>query len=148
MIYYLIALVVVAIDQLSKWMIVKYMEFGESISVIDNFFYITSHRNRGAAWGILQGKMWFFYIITSVVIAFLIVYIFRVKKDRLLGIALGLMLGGAIGNFLDRILRQEVVDFFHFIPFNFPVFNVADSMLFIGVATIFVHTFLQDRKRG
>ncbi|GAA3323196.1 hypothetical protein GCM10020331_046090 [Ectobacillus funiculus] len=66
MIYYLMALVVLAIDQFTKWLIVKNMELGESIPIIDNVLYITSHRNRGAAWGMLQNQMWFFYIITVV----------------------------------------------------------------------------------
>ena len=62
------------------------MELGESIPVIENFFYITSHRNRGAAWGILQGQMWFFYIVTILVVIFLIYYIQKhVKGQPLFG---------------------------------------------------------------
>lgn len=62
MFYYMIALAIIIFDQLTKWIVVKEMELGESIPVIDNFLYITSHRNRGAAWGILQGQMWFFML--------------------------------------------------------------------------------------
>jgi len=110
--YYLIALAVILIDQVTKWMIVKEMYYGQSITVIENFLYITSHRNRGAAWGILQGQMWFFYLITVVVVVGLIIYIQKLKKqDKWFGIALALMLGGAIGNFIDRVVRKEVVDF-------------------------------------
>lgn len=66
--------------------------------------------------GILQGQMWFFYVITLVVIAGIVYYLQKHgQKDKLLGVALALMLGGAIGNFIDRIFRQEVVDFAHFV---------------------------------
>jgi len=147
--YYLIALLVIALDQLTKWMIVKKMEYGESIEIIENLLYITSHRNRGAAWGILQGQMWFFYIITIAVIIGLVYYIQKMAKESiLLGVALALMLGGAIGNFIDRVARQEVVDFVHtyIFSYSFPVFNVADAALSIGVGLLVIHMFLEEKN--
>ena len=149
MFYYIIALLVIAADQLTKWLVVKKMEYGESIEIIENYLYITSHRNRGAAWGILQGQMWFFYLITVVVLIGIIYYIQKLSKEsKLLGVALGLMLGGAIGNFIDRVIRKEVVDFVHTYIFNysFPVFNVADSALCIGVALLIIYMFLSERQ--
>ncbi|MGE7768359.1 signal peptidase II [Peribacillus sp. NPDC096540] len=149
MFYYLIALLVIAFDQLTKWMIVKKMEYGESIEIIENLLYITSHRNRGAAWGILQGQMWFFYIITIAVIIGLVYYIQKMAKESsLLGVALALMLGGAIGNFIDRVVRQEVVDFVHtyIFSYSFPVFNVADAALSIGVGLLVIHMFLEEKN--
>ena len=149
MFYYLIALLVIALDQLTKWMIVKKMEYGESIEIIENLLYITSHRNRGAAWGILQGQMWFFYIITIAVIIGLVYYIQKMAKESiLLGVALALMLGGAIGNFIDRVVRQEVVDFVHtyIFSYSFPVFNVADAALSIGVGLLVIHMFLEEKN--
>ncbi|WP_102347007.1 signal peptidase II [Bacillus sp. Marseille-P3661] len=152
MLYYFIALVVIIIDQWSKWLVVKRMEIGESIPVIDQFFYLTSHRNRGAAWGILQGQMWFFYIITIIVIGFVVYYIWKLaRKQPLLGWALGLILGGAIGNFIDRLFRKEVVDFFDFylnfgfFTYNYPIFNIADSALFLGVIIILIQTLLESK---
>jgi signal peptidase II len=147
--YYIIALIIIAFDQWTKWLIVKKMDLGESIEVIRNFIYITSHRNRGAAWGILEGQMWFFYVITAVVIIAIIYYIQKMAKEsKLLGISLGLMLGGAIGNFIDRVFRQEVVDFMHTIWFgyHFPIFNVADSSLVIGVILVMIYMLLEERK--
>ncbi|MFH0066696.1 signal peptidase II [Peribacillus sp. NPDC056705] len=149
MFYYLIALLVIALDQLTKWMIVKKMEYGESIEIIENLLYITSHRNRGAAWGILQGQMWFFYIITIAVIIGLVYYIQKMAKGSILiGVALALMLGGAIGNFIDRVARQEVVDFVHayIFSYSFPVFNVADAALSIGVGLLVIHMFLEEKN--
>jgi signal peptidase II len=143
-IYYIIAFVIIAVDQWTKWLVVKYMRLGESIPIIPNVLYITSHRNRGAAWGILQGQFWLFYLITVIVVIGLVIYIQRLPRgERLFGIALGLMLGGAIGNFIDRVFRKEVVDFIHTYigTYSFPVFNIADSALCIGVALVFIKTF-------
>ncbi|GAB1806627.1 signal peptidase II [Priestia megaterium] len=150
MFYYLIALVVILIDQVTKWMIVKEMYYGQSITVIENFLYITSHRNRGAAWGILQGQMWFFYLITVVVVVGLIIYIQKLKKqDKWFGIALALMLGGAIGNFIDRVVRKEVVDFVntYIFTYDFPIFNVADSALVVGVIIMFIMTLFEGKMK-
>ncbi|QED47470.1 signal peptidase II [Cytobacillus dafuensis] len=146
--FYIIALFIIALDQFTKWLIVKNLELGESIEVIDNFLYITSHRNKGAAWGILEGRMWFFYIITIIVVIGIIYYIQKAAKGKwLLGVSLGFMLGGAIGNFIDRVYRQEVVDFIDTYPFgyNFPIFNIADSALVIGVGMLMIQMLLEER---
>jgi signal peptidase II len=147
--YYLIAILVILLDQVTKWLIVSKMAFGDSIPIINNILYITSHRNRGAAWGILQGQMWLFYAITLVVIFAIIYYIQKAAKGKwLLGISLALMLGGAIGNFIDRVFRKEVVDFIHTFIFgyNFPVFNVADSSLCIGVVLLMIVMLRDERE--
>lgn len=150
MYYYIIAAVIILIDQVTKWLIVRNMKIGENITVIENFFYITSHRNRGAAWGILEGQMWFFYIITAVVIVGLIYYIQKhTKENKVMGVALGFMLGGAIGNFIDRLFRKEVVDFIntYIFSYDFPIFNIADSALCIGVALLFIHMLFFEGKQ-
>ncbi|WP_117169778.1 signal peptidase II [Paraliobacillus sediminis] len=148
--YYVLAFVIVIIDQLTKLWVITNMELRESITVIENFFYITSHRNTGAAWGILAGKMTFFYIVTAVVIVFICYYIQKFAKDSLLtGLALGLILGGAVGNFIDRLVRKEVVDFFNIYigSYNYPIFNIADSALVIGVILVLIATILDERKQ-
>ncbi|MBN6887086.1 signal peptidase II [Cytobacillus horneckiae] len=149
MFFYIIALLIIALDQLTKWLIVKNFSIGESITVIEDFLYITSHRNTGAAWGILEGQMWFFYIITVVVIVGIIYYMQTQAKGKwLLGVSLAFILGGAVGNFIDRVFRKEVVDFVHTYPFgyNFPIFNVADSALCIGVAMMMIQMILEERE--
>lgn len=149
--YYIIATIIVLLDQWTKWLIVRRMEIGESIPVIDGFFHITSHRNQGAAWGILQGQMLFFYIVTTVVIVAIVYYLQKYgKNDKWVGISLGIILGGAIGNFIDRLFRQEVVDFldFYIFNYNFPIFNVADSALTVGVILFIIATILDERKKG
>ncbi|MBM7586762.1 signal peptidase II [Bacillus pakistanensis] len=149
MIYYLIALFIIALDQLTKWLIVKNMEEGESITVIENLFYITSHRNQGAAWGILQGKMWFFYIITIIVIIGIVYYLQKHAKGiPLFSVSLAFMLGGAIGNFIDRLFRKEVVDFLntYIFSYDFPIFNIADAALSIGVVLLIIYMIQEERK--
>lgn len=127
------------------------MDVYEQIPIIDQFFYLTSHRNEGAAWGILQGQMLFFYIITAIVVIGLIYYMQRYARDfALLAISLSLILGGAIGNFIDRLFRKEVVDFLDFVLFSYdyPIFNIADSFLVIGVIGIVIATIFEERLTG
>ncbi len=147
--YYIIALIVIIFDQITKWLIVEKMNVYDSIVIINNFFNITSHRNKGVAWGILQDQMVFFYIITLVVVIGIIYYMQKHgKQSSLLAIGLSLLLGGAIGNFIDRLYRKEVVDFldFQIFNYNYPIFNIADSALVIGVGLLIIYTILDERK--
>lgn len=148
--YYGLAFLVIILDQWTKWLIVKKMELYESIPIIDRFFAITSHRNKGAAWGILPDQMMFFYIITVIVVIGIIYFMQKHARDSMLvAIALSLILGGAIGNFIDRLFRKEVVDFLDFIIFtyDFPIFNVADSSLCVGVFLFLIATIIDERKK-
>ncbi|GGF82626.1 signal peptidase II [Paenibacillus aceti] len=150
MIYFLIALVMFLIDQGTKYLIATQLVIGEQIPVIGNFFLITSSRNRGAAFGILQEQRWFFIVITLIVVVGIIWYMQRIKHTgkKMLSIALSLVLGGAVGNFLDRAVSGEVVDFlqFNFGTYTFPIFNVADSCIVIGVIMIVLDSLLEVRK--
>lgn len=150
-VYYLIAIIVIAIDQITKVLVMKHMEVFEQIPVIENFFYLTSHRNSGAAWGILAGQMFFFYIITTIVVVGIIFYMEKYARgDKLLAISLSMILGGAIGNFIDRLFRKEVVDFldFNIFGYDYPIFNIADSALVVGVILLIIATFLDEKKKG
>lgn len=140
--------ILILMDQISKYIIVKTMNIGESISVIGEVLQITSHRNYGAAWGMLQNQMIFFYIITIIVLIALIYFYYKEAADNLL-MQCGLMLifAGAIGNFIDRLFRGNVVDFIDtkIINYDFPIFNVADSCLTIGVF-ILLYELLFNQK--
>lgn len=144
----LLSIVLILVDQLTKYMIVKSMEIGESISIIGDILKITSHRNYGAAWGMLQNQMMFFYIITVIVLIALCYFYYKEAADNLL-MQSGLMLifAGAIGNFIDRLFRGNVVDFIDtkIINYDFPIFNVADSCLTIGVF-ILLYELLFNQK--
>jgi signal peptidase II len=152
MIYFIIAVFVMAVDQFTKWLVVRFMTIGESIPIWEGLVYLTSHRNRGAAFGILQNQRLLFIVITIVVVIGVIYYLWKVKDKRIfLSLALALILGGAVGNFIDRLFRGEVVDFFDVkIPlgsfyYDFPIFNVADSALVIGVILMLIDT-IRDGK--
>ncbi|MGV3488609.1 MAG: signal peptidase II [Tuberibacillus sp.] len=149
MIYYAIAILALILDQLTKWIISSQMEVGESIEIIPDFLYITSTRNTGAAWSILEGQMWFFYLVTIVVLAIVVYYMQKFGRHKpLLGIALGLVIGGTLGNFVDRLFRGSVVDFIHVFlgDYSYPVFNLADSSLVIGAILIIVFTLFDQKK--
>ncbi|KIV50548.1 signal peptidase [Aneurinibacillus migulanus] len=134
MYYYVIALLVFFADRITKWLVVTYMEFGQSIPLWEGVFHLTSHRNRGAAFGILQNQRGFFIVITIAIIVGIIWYLWKTHREsKLVSLALALILGGAVGNFYDRVLTGEVVDFFDFTLINFPIFNIADSAIVIGV---------------
>lgn len=147
-IYFLIAAVAVLLDQLSKWATVAMIPLGGTASAHNPFFSFTYLRNNGAAWSILEGKMWFFYIITlvaAVIISYLLVKNYR--KSVWLSVGLALILGGAIGNFIDRVRLGYVVDMIQLDFIRFPIFNVADSFLTIGVICIFIYIILDERKQ-
>ncbi|MFB4326464.1 signal peptidase II [Paenibacillus sp. JNUCC32] len=150
MVYYLIAFVLFLIDQGTKYLIATKLELYEQIPVIGDFFLITSSRNRGAAFGILQDQLWFFIIVTIIVVGGIVWYLRKVSKEgrKLLPTALALVLGGALGNFIDRLIMGEVVDFlqFNFGSYTFPIFNIADSCIVIGVGLIILDTLLEGRR--
>lgn len=147
--YYVLALFIIALDQLTKYAVVIYMDIGESIELIPDFLYLTSHRNEGAAFGILQGQMWFFYIITVVVVAAIIYHLHKYGKSSfMIGLPLVFILGGALGNFIDRVLFGAVVDFVdtYFWGYSYPIFNVADSALVVGVGLLIIKMMSDEWK--
>jgi len=136
---------VILLDQWTKQRITTLLGYGERIPVIEGFFNITYHRNFGAAWGILQGALPFF-IVTSVIVTAGLLFVLYRSRNRLLDLAISLLLAGAIGNFIDRIKGNGVVDFLEFFIFSydFPVFNVADmgitcGSIILAVYLLFIH---------
>ncbi|AWB45347.1 signal peptidase II [Paenibacillus sp. CAA11] len=150
MVYYFIALIAFLIDQGTKYLIATRLEIAEQIPVIGNFFLITSSRNTGAAFSILENQRWLLIIITIVVVVGIVWYMQKVRRNgqKLMPVALSLVLGGAVGNFLDRAWTGEVVDFlqFNFGSYTFPIFNIADTCIVIGVALIILDTLLEVQR--
>lgn len=143
MIYIVIfTLCLLGIDQLSKYWIINNMEKGQSQEIINNFFSITSHRNKGAAWGILENNQIFFIVATIIFFIILIYYANKFKHilTKFDIFSFSLLSGGALGNFVDRIYRKEVVDFldFNIFGYNYPIFNLADCFICIGVFLILI----------
>ncbi|GGA97456.1 lipoprotein signal peptidase [Macrococcus hajekii] len=143
------AIFLILADQLTKWIIVKSMDIGDSIPVIGDILEITSHRNHGAAWGMLQNQMMFFYLITVVVLV-AIAYFYRKEASYkpVMQLGLTLVFAGAIGNFIDRLFRGNVVDFIDtkIINYDFPIFNVADACLTVGVIILIYDILVNENK--
>lgn len=142
---------VVLLDQLSKWLLDINMQIGDSITLIPGFFRITYLHNTGAAWSMFEGKMGFFMIVTVIALIVMGYFYYCVeKKDALTKYGLVLMMAGTLGNFIDRLCFQHVRDFLDFVilGYDFPVFNVADIALCVGVFLILVSVFLEERFGG
>ncbi|MBI3016547.1 MAG: signal peptidase II [Deltaproteobacteria bacterium] len=146
---------VIALDQLSKLYIAHHFELHESVSVIPHFFNLTYIRNTGAAFGLLAKapesfRIPFFIIIPLVALTIIVLIFKKTQETQLLMItALSLILGGAIGNFIDRLRFNYVIDFldFHwFFKYHWPAFNVADSTIVVGVLLLIFYTFTHDQK--
>jgi signal peptidase II len=140
----IIAVLLVIVDQVSKWMAVCFLKDQEPFVIWDGVFELRYLENRGAAFGMLQGQRIFFLIIAVVVLVG-VIWLFahmsgeeRYWPIRLIAI---FVLAGAWGNMLDRLRLSYVVDFFYFKLINFPVFNVADIYVSVGVAVLAVLIF-------
>ncbi|MDX9917043.1 MAG: signal peptidase II [Gudongella sp.] len=142
----IVVLLVVIADQFSKKLAVKYLMNQKPIEVIKNFMELHYVKNFGAAFGILQNQRIFFIIMTSLVLGGLAGYLFKNSEKLTLfaKLAISLLIGGALGNLIDRIRHGYVVDFIKvdLKIYNFPVFNVADMFIVVGTALlIFVVVF-------
>lgn len=133
-IYYIIAMILIGLDQLSKYLTVQEIALGEVVSLVPNVLSLTYIRNSGAAWSILEDQMIFFYVITVVVVGALIYFLHTEgKKSPIASTGIAFIMGGAIGNFIDRLHLKYVIDMIRLEFVNFPIFNVADMALTIGV---------------
>jgi len=142
--FVLLALGLLILDQWSKWLVMSRMAQGESIPVIEPVFYLTYVRNPGAAFGMLPYKTAFFITITVIVVVGVILFIKRIPEGKsLLKTGLALQVGGAVGNLIDRIRFGHVIDFFDFRVW--PVFNIADMAIVIGVGILFLELVRNDR---
>jgi len=134
----LVIIVLVAIDQFTKYLAVTLLKPVGEIPIIDGFFSLTYLENRGAAFGILQGARWFLVSSTIAILVGIFLYYRSLpnkKPHSYVRMSLILITAGAIGNFIDRVLAGFVVDFLNVTFINFPVFNIAD--IYIVVGTIF-----------
>lgn len=146
-IYYFISIIIIAVDQLTKYLTVENIALHERVTVIPGVLSFTYHQNTGAAWSILEGQMLFFYIVTAIVVGVIIYYMQTAAKgDTLFALSLSLILGGAIGNFIDRLFLQYVVDMIRLDFINFPIFNIADMALSVGVGLMIVYLIVDEWK--
>lgn len=135
MMYYVIVFFIVLLDQWTKYLAKTYLYPIETYPLIENVFHLTYRENTGAAFSILRDKQTLLIIVTSIVVVILIFYLIKIMKVEdflLVKLPLSFIIGGAIGNLIDRIRLRYVIDFFDFNLINFAVFNVADVFIVIG----------------
>lgn len=137
----IITVICILIDQIIKIIVTNNFELNSSISLINDFFNLTYVRNYGAAWSIFSGNRLFLIIIGFLAIFLIYRYFIKNKKLKKMEIiTYGLLLGGIIGNLIDRIVFGYVIDFLDFLIFgyNFPVFNLADTFIVVSVFLIII----------
>ena len=132
-------------DQLVKHWVSATVALNSSQPMVPNLLAITNLRNDGAAWSILEGQQWFFTVVTLIALAVLAYLFYRWRRQPRLLWPLTLILAGAIGNFIDRLQNGYVVDMFELLFINFPVFNVADLCLTVGVLWLVV-IFIREEE--
>jgi len=137
----LISIIIFLFDQTTKLTITTLIDLDKSITIIPNFFSLTYTRNFGAAWSIMWDQK-IILILISLIALFIIFYI--IYKEQTLNTYkntyYGFLIGGILGNLLDRIIHGYVIDFldFNIFGYNFPIFNISDSFIVIGVILIFI----------
>ncbi|MCH3922927.1 signal peptidase II [Limosilactobacillus sp.] len=140
----LLAVALVVVDQLVKHWVVTTISLGASKTVLPGVLTLTNLHNTGAAWSMLSGQQGFFVLITVVALAIIGYLMVRWRHQRALMIGLALILAGTLGNFIDRLAHGYVVDMFETLFVSFPVFNVADSCLTIGVIILIIAILRED----
>ncbi len=149
MVAFILIFIIIILDQVSKYWVVSYLKNENSIPLIKDIFHFTYAENTGAAFSFLSGKQTFLVILTSIVMAVMLVYLYRWTKvdgEFWQKIALAMVIGGGIGNLIDRIRLNYVIDFLDFRAINFAIFNIADSFIVVGAIILVIATMFQTRS--
>ncbi|MBU1188748.1 MAG: lipoprotein signal peptidase [Gammaproteobacteria bacterium] len=147
----LLAVLVIVLDQYSKWLVLQHFELYESLR-LSSWFNLTLAYNTGAAFSFLNDaggwQRWLFVVLAVVITGVLLVWLQRARHLRLQALALALVIGGAIGNVIDRIRLGHVIDFidWHYRDWHWPVFNLADSAISVGVVLLIADSLLSSRN--
>ena len=144
--YLIVTFIFFIVDLISKQVLFRVLELGKSVKVIKNFFYITLAHNDGAAFSILRDKQILLIIITVIALFFIYKRMNKETMDKLEGFAFSMITGGILGNLLDRIVYNYVIDFIDFkiFGYDFPVFNLADTFIVIGVILLIIKTIKES----
>ena len=136
----------VLVDQITKLLAAGNMALYDSVTVIPHVFSFTYIHNYGAAWGLFSEHRWVFLILTGIALIVLPILLYRYRHlPFLFGFSLSLIIGGAIGNMIDRLFRGYVIDFLEFTFIDFPVFNVADICVTVGTILMFIYIVFLDK---
>ncbi len=139
----------VAADQITKHLVLANIAMYEDVPVLPGIFHFTYIENKGAAFGMLANNRWVFLVISAVAIIAFIFYIIKYNpKDILLRVSLSFVVGGGIGNMIDRCFRGSVVDFIEVDFIDFYVFNVADMFVCVGCGLMILYIILSEIKEA
>jgi len=147
----IVILLCIILDQVSKLLVISNLEVNTGFSVIKNLFSILYVRNTGAAWGTFSNGTIILAFLSMTFLFFAIKYVYEIKNiSKLSIISYGMLIGGIIGNLIDRLLRGFVIDFlsFNIFGYNFPVFNIADSFIVISIILIVIESFMKEGKKN
>ncbi len=148
-----ISVIGIIVDQITKFYIDRSMQLFDSIPIVDNFFNLTYVRNKGAAFSFLSNASWrlpFFITVSAVAALVILIAFHRLRDDqRLAHISLAMIFSGAVGNLIDRLRLGEVIDFLdaHWHQLHWPAFNVADSLICVGVFLLAADMFLEEKRQ-
>lgn len=147
--YLLITLAIVAADQSLKAYIAGNFQVGQIQVVVPGILSFNYLQNNGAAWNILPGAMWLFYLISVIAIGVCLYFLFNKHyRNFCFDLGLAFVLGGIIGNFIDRLHLKYVIDMLQLDFIHFNIFNLADAAITVGVILIFAYLILSDEKEG
>ena len=140
--------IIAILDQAAKFFAAGLLQSVKTVPLWNEVFHLTYVENKGAGWGMFSDHTWLLTVATMIVVIAAVSYmVVKKPKDKLFLTAMTFMLGGAIGNLVDRIRQGFVIDFFDFTLINFPVFNIADCFITIGAAIFVVYVlFFSDKK--
>ena len=148
----IVVVAVLIIDQITKYLAIN-LKDGRTISLIGDHLSLVYLENRGAAFGILQNQKCFLMVSSILIIGYLVYFYLKHKEslNLLMRLGIGLVLGGAVGNMIDRIFRGFVVDFISYrFPngYGFPIFNIADMAVVIGCSVLILSSFQKEEKES
>lgn len=142
----IISFFVVLLDQIIKIVVNNNIKLGDGFDIIKNFLYITNVHNEGAAWSILNGNVVLLIFISIIALLAIFGYLKKVKTDKVCDVLYAILIGGIIGNLLDRIIYKYVIDYIGTIIFGyyFPIFNLADICIVVSVIILFIKSCWED----
>ncbi|MDD4036567.1 MAG: signal peptidase II [Bacilli bacterium] len=149
---YFVGTFIILLDRVTKIIVMNLIELGESITVIPNYLYITYIKNDGAAWGMFSGNTIFLLFMTLITLIILLKVINEMDIKFINVLSYGLLIGGIIGNLIDRIIYGSVIDFIdtYIFTYDYPVFNVSDMAIVIGTSLLIIEILkgggLKDEK--
>lgn len=143
----LVTVVCLITDQWIKWWVSTHIALGAFKNFIPGLLGLTNLHNSGAAWSILEGKQWFFTLLSILALVIIGICLYRTRQRPWMTVCFSLILAGTLGNFIDRLRFGYVVDMFQTLFVSFPIFNVADACLTVGIIWLIIIILREDRDK-